>query len=174
MFLIGVTAYVVNELSSSMSVLQLTPKIKVLSEHTLLRSDAEKGSAGAEIFLSPDKKNLYVSNRNIPNAESDTIAIFSVAADGSVSETAKAEWVESGGKHPRGWGWSSDLCLGDKAKSDSCASLKSSKLGDLVAVANQDTGSLVMFERDAMKGSLKEIARIDVGKEYKATAVVWF
>jgi 6-phosphogluconolactonase (cycloisomerase 2 family) len=157
-----------------MSVLTLTPKLKILSEHTLLRSDAEKGSAGAEIFLSPDKKNLYISNRNIPSKESDTIAIFPVSADGSVSKTAKTTWVESGGKHPRGWGWSSDLCIGDKSKSDSCAALKASKIGDYVAVANQDTGSLVMFKRNAKSGSLSEVTRLDVGKEYKATTVVWF
>ncbi|OLY92934.1 6-phosphogluconolactonase [Cnuella takakiae] len=124
----GRFAYLMEELGGTVNVYRyqdgkLTP-IQNISAH----KENFTGTRGsADIHLSADGKFLYASNRG----DANTIAIFSVAADG------KLKWVgdqSSGGKAPRNF----TLAPG----------------GRFLLVANQDTDNVVVMKRDAVSGKL--------------------
>lgn len=124
----GRFAYLMEELTGTVNVFsyaagKLTP-IQNISSHP----EGFTGTRGsADIHLSPEGKFLYTSNRG----DANTIAIFSVAADG------KLKWVSdvpSGGKTPRNF----TLSPG----------------GRFVLVANQDTDNIVVMRRDVQTGKL--------------------
>jgi 6-phosphogluconolactonase len=70
-----------------------------------------KGASTAEIFVRPDGKTLYVSNRG-----HDSLAVYSIAADGKL---ALLQHVLSVPATPRGFGLSADgrwlVCAGQKS-----------------------------------------------------------
>ena len=83
------------------------------------------------------------TNRDTPNPEGDSIALFAVNDDGSVVPTEQG-WVHGVGRHLRGM-------LADKT-------------GRWVAVAGRDGGGLTIFERD-LEGTglrLEKVAHLAV------------
>ena len=107
---------------------------------------AEHKSLAAEIAVSNDGRHVYVSNRNVSLTEPDTITIYSVSQSSSGGPHLKFIATQSiPGKHPRMFALSND------------------KENKWLAVANQWTQDVVIFERDAGSGLLKDImARISV------------
>lgn len=83
----------------------------------------------SEIKLSPDARFLYVSNRG-----DDSIAIFQVGEDGSLTRTGL---VPTGGKFPRHFAIT--------------------PCGKGLIASNQDSGYLTLFDRDVESGALKRI-----------------
>jgi 6-phosphogluconolactonase len=105
-----------------------------------------KGMSTAHIVVSPDGRFIYGSNRDSskPNKGRSSLAIYSVdPASGHLKFLA---WENAGGetKVPR------DFAL--------------DLTGKYAIVANQDGGNVTVFERDAMKGTLKKIGTYDVAK----------
>ncbi|KAK8158504.1 Lactonase, 7-bladed beta-propeller-domain-containing protein [Phyllosticta citrichinensis] len=116
-----------------------------------------EGAAAAEIVVSPDKRFVIVSNRNdssfpdfrtlgpsypdprepLPKVESDSLATFSIAGDGSLKFE---ELSPAGGSFPRSF----DL----------------NRKGDVVAVALQYSKALAFFSRNVTSGRMgREILR---------------
>lgn len=125
--------YVSNELFNTVCVADLDrSEPDVIKERLVPRQyestvdDREATSYVSEIQLSPDARFLYVSNRG-----DDSIAIFSVAEDGSLSRVGLEP---TGGKFPRHF--SLTPC------------------GKAAVVANQDSGHVRVFDRDIETGLL--------------------
>ena len=92
----GTLLYVINELHSSVTTYSYDATnggLRELSTISTLPDGFSGHSAAAEIALHPSGKFLYASNRG-----PDSIAVFSIAADGSLSHV---EFVPVGGKTPR-------------------------------------------------------------------------
>lgn len=111
-----------------------------------------------ELALSNDGKFAYASNRGTKSMDSDTVAIYSVRADHSLTFL---EPKETGGKTPRNFALSGD------------------KDNRWVAVANEVTQDIVVFERDVASGLLtEEKGRISLGELDKTrtkgpVCIVW-
>lgn len=122
--------YVVNELSSSVSLLKKNPDshaYEILQTISTLPEGFSGENTCADIHISPDGNFLYSSNRG-----DNSIAIFAV--DGH-SGTLKALGHESvRGETPRNFSLSPD--------------------GQFLLVANQTTNNLVSFQRDKQTGLL--------------------
>lgn len=94
----------------------------------------------SEVVVSPDGRFVYVGTRG--DAQEDHIAIFvRTPSDGALSFR---EWVSSGGKTPRHFSISLD------------------RQARYVAVANQDSSLVTMFQRDPDQGGLTRIAEATV------------
>ena len=90
----GLHMYVTNELSSSVTHLEITKDTwKVMETVSSLPPDHTGENICADLHLSPDGRYLYASNRG-----HDSIAVFRVLEDHSL---AACEWVPCGGKTPR-------------------------------------------------------------------------
>lgn len=89
----------------------------------------------AEITISPNGQQVYVSNRG--DAIEDHITIFQRNTDGSLKYR---DWVLSGGLMPRHFSMSQD--------------------GAFLAVAHQTSNNVVILERDAKTGSLKKTSAV--------------
>jgi 6-phosphogluconolactonase len=92
----GKLLYVINELQSSVTTYAYDPAnggLRELSTTSTLPEGFSGQSAAAEIALHPSGKFLYASNRG-----PDSIAVFSVAAEGSLS---RVKFVPVNGKTPR-------------------------------------------------------------------------
>ena len=108
-------AYVCNELTLTVTAFQVdsaSGALTVLQSVSTLPVGAEiNGASAAEIFCSPNGKNLYVSNRI-----HDSIAVFAIAADGSLKLIQHQVGVPA---TPRGFGLSPDgqwlVCAGQKS-----------------------------------------------------------
>ena len=116
----GNVAYLINELSNTISVLSVDPNQGLLSplqKISTLPSDFSGKSQCADIHLSRDGKYLYASNRG-----HNSIAVFSVAEGGKLSllatEPVRGDW-------PRNFLLTSD--------------------GKYLLVANQLSGNIVVF-----------------------------
>lgn len=119
--------YVVNEMASTVSV--LAPEgagLKEVQNISTLPKDWKGSNTTAEIFLHPNGRTLYVSNRG-----HDSIALFSVGEKGALE--AKGH-VSTGGKSPRFFGLNPS--------------------GRLLLAANQESGNVVVFKVDAATGGL--------------------
>ena len=95
----GTLLYVINELQSSVTTYAYDPANGGLRESSTISAlpDGFSGpSAAAEIALHPSGKFLYASNRG-----PDSIAIFSIASDGTLSHV---EFAPVNGKTPRNFG----------------------------------------------------------------------
>lgn len=105
----------------------------------------------AEILLAPSKKFVYVSNRNDPSPEGDTIAVFSVATESEESKLVRE--IRTGVKHARGMSFSKD--------------------GKYLAVAGSHTSSVRIFEviEGSADGEVAFVASVE-GLE-KPTSVIW-
>jgi 6-phosphogluconolactonase len=126
----GKLAFVINELSSSVTSLSYDGKAGTLKEIETL-STLSPGFSGqntcADLHVSPDGKFLYGSNRG-----SDSIAVFSIDED-----SGKLTFIEntpSGGKKPRNFAID--------------------PTGNFLLAANQETGNIVVFRIDKRTGKL--------------------
>ncbi len=126
--------YVSNELFNTVCVARLDDSepdvvkerlVPVQYESTIENRDQE--SYVSEIKLSADARFLYVSNRG-----DNSLAVFAVAEDGSLS---RVEVTPTQGKFPRHFAISPD--------------------GRVVIVANQDSGHIRVFDRDIETGRLR-------------------
>ncbi|MEM9892179.1 MAG: lactonase family protein [Actinomycetota bacterium] len=125
--------YVSNELFNTVCVARLDKSdpsvikerlVPIQYESTL--DDRAQTSYVSEIKLSPDARFLYVSNRG-----DDSLAIFAVADDGSLTRTGI---VPTGGRFPRHFAIT--------------------PCGKAVVVANQDSGTLRVYDRNVETGDL--------------------
>jgi 6-phosphogluconolactonase len=110
----GKFAYVNNEMALSVTVFSVERNggLKELQTLPTLPAGADsKGASTAEIFVRPDGKTLYVSNRG-----HDSIAVYSVAKDGKLDLIQHVLGVPA---TPRGFGLTPDgrwlVCAGQKS-----------------------------------------------------------
>lgn len=132
----GKWAYVVNELSSTVSVLEKTDTAhyQVNASIPTLPKDYKGTNSCADIQISKDGKFVYASNRG-----HDSIVIYKVnPLDGSLTLVA---YEPTRGKVPRNFSLSPN--------------------DDFLIVANQETNSIVSFKRNTKKGTLKFIDEIE-------------
>ena len=94
------------------------------------------GQNAAEIAISPDNRFLYASNRGNSKTEDDSIAIYSVAPD--TGRLTYLQLQSSYGRSPRQFEISAD--------------------GRWVAIANQQSGEVVVVGRDVKTGLMGEPA----------------
>jgi 6-phosphogluconolactonase (cycloisomerase 2 family) len=123
----GRFAYVVNELSSSVSVLDL----ESFTFGPTIRSQAgddERSSSPSAIRVSADGRFCYVANRG-----PDVIATLAISPQGD--QLRLVETVPAGGEHPR------DIAL----------------TGEYMYVANQHSGTVTTFSVDAATGQLTPV-----------------
>jgi 6-phosphogluconolactonase (cycloisomerase 2 family) len=159
------TAYLVNELQSSVSVFKYNPR--EASDEVVVEDSREKGSSleliqtistlpddydnnmslnehgvwkaashSSEIRLHPSGKFLYIGNRG-----HDSIAVFSIA-NGSTGALKRVQCAKSGGKCPRNFNFS---CTGRH-----------------MLVGNQDSNNCTLFEINSEKGTLTKISALPV------------
>lgn len=125
----GTIVYVINELGSTMSVLDYDGETGGLTLRQTL-STLPGGFSGtnycAELALSPDGRFLYGTNRG-----HHSIVRFAVQADGSL---ALPDWTSCGGAWPR--------------------NLTFDPSGRFVLVANQHSDNIVVFRQDPVTGAL--------------------
>jgi 6-phosphogluconolactonase len=135
----GTTAYVINELGSTVGHLKYDARTGKL-ETVELVSTVPSGFAGengcADLHLSPDERFLYGSNRG-----HDSIVIYAVhPATGRLTLVGH---TPTEGRTPRNFAISPS--------------------GRFVLVANQNGDSIVTFRRDATNGLLHRLDRLEVG-----------
>lgn len=127
--------YVSNELFNTVCVARLDssdaneirPRLLPF-EYESTVEDRDQTTYVSEIKLSPDARFLYVSNRG-----DDSLAIFAVDEDGTISRTGV---VSTGGKFPRHFAIS--------------------PCGEALVAANQDSSTLCVFDRDTETGELEK------------------
>lgn len=125
--------YVSNELFNTVCVASLDssnptqtkPRLTPIQYESTV-DDREKTSYVSEIKLSPDARYLYVSNRG-----DDSIAIFSVDATGALKRVGL---TPTGGSFPRHFAIS--------------------PCGEALLASNQDSSSLIVFDRDVETGQI--------------------
>lgn len=144
--------------------LEITP-IQTISTIGLtgadVRTQPNNTDLAAEVAISSDNRFAYVSNRHTTSFDSDTLAVFAIdlqAAEPLTYIGANATY----GKIPRHFSLS-DLRNGDS----------------YVAVGNEVTNNLVLFERDTETGFMKdvvgklELGMLDLTQKMGPTCVVW-
>ena len=107
----------------------------------------EHKNLACEVAVSNDGKFVYVSNRNLTRPDDDTMAIYSIDSDPAHDEhhLTYLGCQRIPGKHPRMFALSKD------------------EENRWVAVANQFSQDIVVFERDPTTGFLKDVrGRISV------------
>lgn len=122
--------YIVNELSSSVTVLHYQKdenQFSILQEISTLPENVQTTSTAADLHISSDGKNVYASNRG-----HDSIAVYSVLPDGCLKIE---EIVSCKGKTPRNFVIDPE--------------------GTYILVANQDSDEIVLFHRDCDTGKLE-------------------
>ncbi len=123
------TAYVINEMLSTITAFRRDPATGALSSiHTVstLPADFTGKSSTAEIFVHPNGKYLYGSNRG-----HDSIAVFAISSDGQL---ALASHAPAGVKVPRSFGLDPS--------------------GQWLLAAGQDSNTMAVFKIDAGSGKL--------------------
>lgn len=133
----GERLYLVHEIDGTVSALAMkNGKLSLIQETTV---DYKTGTVNraAEIYLSPDEKFVYVTNRGTAN----DISCFSVEKDGKL--TLKQQ-IPTGGAGPRNFAITPD--------------------GQYVFVGHQDTDNIVIFKRNIKTGMLTNTGKqIKVG-----------
>jgi 6-phosphogluconolactonase len=123
-------AYVINELSNTMTVFKVLDdgaKFEEVQTITTLPEGFEGQSSTAEVFIHPDGKFLYGSNRG-----HDSIVVYSI--DQSEGRLTLVEHVSTQGKGPRYFGLDPE--------------------GKFLLAANQQTNNVIVFRVDAENGKL--------------------
>lgn len=126
----GKEVLVVEEMAAALDVFQyengiLTPKQRL----TLVDENFSGAVGAAEIRISPDGKNVYVSNRG----EANTISVFAKNPSGQYD---RIQNISSGGKMPRNFNLTAD--------------------GKYLLAAHQASNDIVIFERDLDSGKLTQ------------------
>jgi 6-phosphogluconolactonase len=135
----GTTAYVINELASTVGHLRYdarSGRLEVVEIVPALPAAFEGENWCADLHLSPDERFLYGSNRG-----HDSLVIYAVEPQSG--RLALVGHVPTEGRTPRNFAISPS--------------------GRFVLVANQDGDSIVTFRRDASTGLLHRIESIAVG-----------
>lgn len=131
----GKFAYLVEELSSTVAVLGVTPETGALTmlQDTIraLPGSFAGANTSADIHLHPNAKFLYMSNRG-----HNSISIFSVHDDGKLS---LVNVQDVAGKTPRNF--------------------MIEPRGEFLFVANQDSDAIVIFRIDSKTGRLKAVGK---------------
>ena len=125
----GRFAYVINEMANTVTALQrdeTSGALTVFQTVSALPAGSSAKSSTAEIFLHPNGKFLYGSNRG-----DDSIAVFAIAADGKLTPVAH---TPTQGKNPRNFALDPE--------------------GKFLLAANQDSDSIVVFKVDPATGKL--------------------
>ena len=135
----GKLLFIANELSSSVSVVQLMKNgnFKIIETVSALPENFSKSNTCADIHLSPEGNFLYVSNRGM-----NSIAVFSVLEKESKIKLLGHE--DTRGEMPRNF--------------------TLSPAGDFLLVANQNTDNIVAFKRNAETGLLTFTDQINAFK----------
>jgi 6-phosphogluconolactonase len=125
----GKLLFVANELSSSISVIQMLENgsFRIVETVSALPADYSKPNTCADIHLSSEGNFLYVSNRGM-----NSIAIFSVLEKDSKIKLVGHE--DTRGEMPRNFTLTPN--------------------GDFLLVANQNSDNIVAFQRNAVTGLL--------------------
>jgi len=131
-------AYVINELSSTISLLSFENRgFRLIESVPTLPASVGAENYPAELQLSRDGRFLYASNRG-----HDSIAIYAV--DTATGRLAAISHCPSGGKTPR--------------------SFAIDPSGQWLLVGNQNSDSIALFQMDARNGTLTDTGRrLDVG-----------
>lgn len=127
--------YVLGELASRVAVIEYDPatgKLAWIDDYSNIPEGYVGHNGSAAIRLSPDEKNLYVSNRG-----HNSLAVYKVLDDGRRLE--KIQQISTEGVFPR------DFSL--------------SKNGDFLLCANQNSNELILFSRDTTDGYLTVVQR---------------
>jgi 6-phosphogluconolactonase len=129
----GHFAYCIEELAGMVSVYHYEhghlDSIQRIATHT---PELQSGFESADIHISPDGHFLYASNRGDEN----NIAIFSIATNGTLMPIA---YQSTYGRHPR-------IFAIDAS-------------GQFLIVANQISGNVIVFKRNAQTGLLKKTGK---------------
>ncbi|MBS0265872.1 MAG: lactonase family protein [Planctomycetes bacterium] len=128
----GKTAYVINELANTVTVLSYDAERGVLQELqtiTTLPADFSGTSYTAEVVVHPSGKFVYGSNRG-----HDSLAIFT--ADGATGKLTARGHQKTGGKTPRNFAIDPS--------------------GKWLLAENQDSGTIVVFQINPETGELKQ------------------
>lgn len=126
----GKDVLVVQEMSAVMEVFSYENGILTPKQRLSLLDEGFTGNVGAaEIRVSPDGKNVYVSNRG----DANTISVFAKNAYGQYE---RIQNIASGGKMPRNFNLTSD--------------------GKFLLAAHQASNDIVIFERDLETGMLTQ------------------
>jgi 6-phosphogluconolactonase len=135
----GKLLFIANELSSSVSVVELMKNgnFKIIETVSTLPVNFSESNTCADIHLSPDGNFLYVSNRGM-----NSIAIFSVQKKESKIKLLGHE--DTKGEMPRNF--------------------TLTPAGDYLLVANQNTNNIVAFKRNAETGLLTFTDQINAYK----------
>ncbi|WP_339755736.1 lactonase family protein [Algoriphagus aquimarinus] len=126
----GKEIMLVEEMSASLDILsfdagKISPKQKI----SLVTEGFDGGVGAAEVRLSPDEKNIYVSNRG----DANTISVISKKASG---EYEFIQQILSGGIMPRNFNLTAD--------------------GKYLLAAHQASDDVIIFERDLETGVLSQ------------------
>lgn len=135
----GKLLFIANELSSSVSVVQLMKNgnFKIIETLSTLPANFSESNSCADIHLSPEGNFLYVSNRGM-----NSIAIFSV-----LEKTSKIKLLgheDTKGEMPRNF--------------------TLTPTGDYLLVANQNSNNIVAFKRSSETGLLTFTDQINAFK----------
>ena len=126
----GKEVLVVQEMTAVMEVFDYENGVLNSRQRLSLLSEGFEGNVGAaEIRLSPDGKQVYVSNRG----DANTISVFGRRPSG---EYILVQNISSGGLMPRNFNLTSD--------------------GKYLLVAHQASNDIVIFERDEFTGKLTQ------------------
>jgi 6-phosphogluconolactonase (cycloisomerase 2 family) len=126
----GKEVLVVEEMAAAMDVFTYENGVLVHKQRLSLIPEGFEGKVGAaEIRLSPDGKQVYVSNRG----DANTISVFGKRTSG---EYVPVQNISSGGLMPRNFNLTAD--------------------GKYLLVAHQASNDIVIFERDSFTGKLTQ------------------
>ncbi|MDR3651585.1 MAG: lactonase family protein [Paludibacter sp.] len=123
----GSKLYLVHEIDGTVSVLGMKNGKLSLVQQTTVAYKADIVNRGAEIFLSPDERFVYVSNRGTAN----DVTCFAVAKNGKLTFVQR---VSTKGDGPRNFALTPD--------------------GQYIFVGHQFTDNIVIFKRDTQTGKL--------------------
>lgn len=128
--------YAVNELDSTVAVLRWTETGKCFESLQIMDTLKRpvSGNLAAGMVISPEGKNLYISNRG-----DDSISVCGVDGEGRLRHI---QWIPTHGKSPRG------ICMAGA--------------GEWILAGNQDSDFLIEYHRDWETGILSEERRIHV------------
>jgi len=134
----GKYAYLIHEMDGGITVFSYSNGTLEKIQETKITEDGFTGENGAaDIHISPDGKFLYATNRGSEN----NITIFAIEKGGLLSKRGQTSTL---GKGPRNF--------------------TIDPTGKYLLVAHQYTNEVVIFERDAKTGELKDTGkRIEVG-----------
>ncbi|MFN3997844.1 lactonase family protein [Algoriphagus sp.] len=126
----GKEVLVVQEMAAAMDVFSYKDGVLELKQEITLLDEGFEGKVGAaEIRLSPDGKQVYVSNRG----DANTISVFGKRPSG---QYVLVQNISSGGLMPRNFNLTSD--------------------GKYLLAAHQASNDIVIFERDSFTGKLTQ------------------